>query len=273
MAQIKYSFEFFPPKNDELEKKLWETVKTLESLAPNFVSVTYGAGGSTRERTHKIVKKLRDETLLEPASHLTCVGATRAEINQIALNYWQNGIKHIVALRGDMPNMQGEYVPTQNGYAYAADLVAGLKKLADFEISVAAYPEMHPAAKSPEADLENLKRKLDAGATRAITQFFFEVDDYFRFVEKAQKIGITAPIVAGVLPISQFSQAKKFAGMCGAKIPNWLMEKFGDQNENAQISVEVATTMCQKLIKGGVDELHFYTMNRADLTSAVIKNL
>jgi len=271
--KLVFSFEFFPPKNDELTSKLWENIKLLEGLNPKFVSVTYGAGGSTRERTHAIVKRIKEETKLAPASHLTCVNATRAEIDEIAKNYWDIGVKHIVALRGDPPNMTGEYVPTPGGYEYAADLVAGLKKVADFEISVAAYPEVHPTAKSAAADLQHLKEKIDAGADRAITQFFFNADDYFKFVELAQKAGINKPIIPGILPISNFNQAVRFAGMCNAKIPAHFHEIFKDNPENKEASVEIASTLCQKLIAGGVEQLHFYTLNRADLTSEIIANL
>jgi methylenetetrahydrofolate reductase (NADPH) len=270
---ITISFEFFPPKTDEAELKLWHTIKELENLSPSFVSVTYGAGGSTRERTHNIVKKIRQETNLAPASHLTCVNATRGEIDEIAKNYWDIGVRHIVALRGDAPNMTGDYVPTPGGYDYATDLVAGLKKVADFEISVAAYPEVHPTAKSAEDDLKHLKEKMDAGATRAITQFFFDADDYFRFVDKAKKIGITQPIVPGILPISNFVQAERFANMCNAKIPQVIRDKYKDNPENPAASIEIATELCQKLIKGGVEHLHFYTLNRADLVKAICANL
>ena len=271
----KLSFEFFPPKTPEMEAKLWQSIKALESLSPQFVSVTYGAGGSTRERTHAIVKRIKDETKLDPASHLTCVNATREEIDEIARNYWAIGIRHIVALRGDPPDFAGLYVPYAGGYQYAADLVKGLKKVADFELSVAAYPETHPEAISAEDDLRHLKEKIDAGATRAITQFFFNSDDYFRFLEKAQKIGIKIPIVPGILAISNFAQAVKFAKICGAKIPSELTKNFdgltdGDANK---ASIEVATALCRKLIEGGVDQLHFYTLNRADLTKAIVKNI
>ncbi len=269
------SFEFFPPKTPEMEQKLWDAVLELAPLQPEFVSVTYGAGGSTRERTHAIVKRIREETSLEPASHLTCVNATRGEINEIARNYWQGGINHIVALRGDPPNMTGEYVPTPGGYEYAADLVAGLKEVADFEISVAAYPETHPTAKSPEDDLQHLKEKFEAGADRAITQFFFDADDYFKFLERAGKIGINKPIVPGILPISNFAQAVKFAGMCGAKIPEKLVKKFdGLEGEDLfRASVETASALCSKLVAGGVPHLHFYTLNRADLTKGICGKL
>ena len=274
---MKLSFEFFPPKTAEMEAKLWESIKNLEPLKPSFVSVTYGAGGTTREKTHEIVKRIADETTLKPAAHLTCVNATQEEINEIAKTYWQSGIKHIVALRGDPPNCEGEYVPYPGGYQYAADLVKGLKKIADFEISVAAYPEKHPAAKSAEDDLKHLKEKIDAGADRAITQFFFNTDDYFRFVEKARKIGIKAPIVPGILPVSNFAQAEKFAKMCGANIPEAMAKKFTGLDEKTEernkVSIELATDLCRKLEAGGVEQLHFYTLNRSDLVSAICKNL
>lgn len=277
MTQVKYSFEFFPPKTEEAEEKLWNVIRELEVLRPTFVSVTYGAGGSTRERTHNIVKRIKDKTTLKPASHLTCVNATKEEIDLIAKNYWDIGIRHIVALRGDPPEMTGDYVPYPGGYQYASDLVEGLKKVADFEISVAAYPEVHPTAKNAEDDLLHLKHKLDAGASRAITQFFFEADDYFRFLDKAHKVGITAPIVPGILPISNFAQAVRFAGLCGAKIPKWLAGKFEGLDEKpeerSKVSIEVATNLCRKLLDKKVDNLHFYTLNRADLTQGIIAGL
>ena len=273
MKKPKLSFEFFPPKTDEAEVKLWESIKALEKLKPEFVSVTYGAGGSTRERTHATVKRIRDETTLEPAAHLTCVNATRGEIDEIAREYWDNGVRHIVALRGDPVDMAGVYVPYPGGYQYAADLVLGLKKVANFEISVAAYPEKHPAAASAQKDLEFLKEKIDAGATRAITQFFFDTDDYFRFLEKAHKLGINIPIIPGILPISNFAQAQKFAAMCGAKIPDWLARNFEGleekHDERHKVSVDAASAICRNLLDGGVEHLHFYTLNRADLVQAV----
>jgi methylenetetrahydrofolate reductase (NADPH) len=277
MTDLKVSFEFFPPKTEEAEEKLWGVIKELEVLRPAFVSVTYGAGGSTRERTHNIVKRIADKTTLKPASHLTCVNATKEEINAIAKNYWDNGIKHIVALRGDPPDMKGDYIPHPGGYQYAGDLVAGLKQIADFEISVAAYPEVHPTANSAEDDLKHLKEKLEAGGNRAITQFFFEADYYFDFLEKAEKLGIKAPIVPGVLPISNFAQAVRFANMCNTKVPKWLANKYAGLDEKPEernkISIEVTTELCQKLISGGVEHIHFYTLNRADLTAGVMQNI
>lgn len=267
----KISFEFFPAKTDDGAEKLWQTIKKLEVFAPDFVSVTYGAGGSTRERTHATVKRIVDETSLKPAAHLTCVNASQAEIDDIARNYWEIGVKHIVALRGDAPDMQAGYVPHPQGYAYAADLVKGLRNIADFEISVAAYPETHPQATSAEADLRFLKEKIDAGATRAITQYFFDADDYFRFVEKARAAGISVPIVAGVMPIGNFEQAQRFSKMCGATIPQWVADLYENLPAEAveMVSVAVTAELCNRLVAGGVDELHFYTLNRAEMTMAV----
>lgn len=274
---MKYSFEFFPPKSEEMEQKLWQTVKELEHLNPEFVSVTYGAGGSTRGRTYSTIQRILQETNLKPAAHLTCVNATRAEINEVAKEYWDAGVKHIVALRGDPPEMNGEYEPHPDGYQYAADLVAGLRKVADFELSVAAYPETHPQAKSADDDLRHLKEKMDAGATRAITQYFFDVNDYLDFADRAAKIGITAPIVPGLMPIGNFAQAVKFSKMCGAKIPVALAKRYeeaGDDAENvADISVETTTDTCLKLAENGLEQLHFYTLNRADLVKRICDNI
>ena len=225
---IQVSFEFFPPKTPEMETQLWECVTKLSAYQPRFVSVTYGAGGSTRERTHATVTRIRRETKLEPAAHLTCVNAHRDEINEIARNYWQHGIRHIVALRGDPSDLAGGgvYTPLSGGYDYAADLVAGLLKIAPFEISVAAYPENHPQAVSAEDDMDNLHRKIDAGATRAITQFFFTTALYEKFVERARRRGINVPIVPGILPVTNFAQLRKFAAQCGASIPDWMSAQF-----------------------------------------------
>ncbi len=220
------SFEFFPPKTAEMEARLWEVVKRLEPLGPRFVSVTYGAGGSTRERTHATVRRIRHETALEPAAHLTCVAAGRDEIDRVAGDYWQAGIRHVVALRGDPPGGAARYEPHPGGYAYAADLVAGLKRVADFEISVAAYAETHPEAASAQSDLDNLKAKVEAGATRAITQYFFDVDLYLRFRDRAAAAGIAAPIVPGILPVTNYAQVKKFSAACGASIPAWMAGAF-----------------------------------------------
>ncbi|RMG57797.1 MAG: methylenetetrahydrofolate reductase [NAD(P)H], partial [Gammaproteobacteria bacterium] len=223
---VEVSFEFFPPKTAEAEASLWRAIKRLEPLRPRYVSVTYGAGGSTRERTHATVVRLRRETALEPAAHLTCVDASRQEIDAIARRYWEEGIRHIVALRGDPPDGQSRYVPHPQGYAYAADLVAGLKRIADFEISVAAYPEKHPEASSLQADLDNLKRKVDAGASRAISQFFFDIGTFLRFRDRARAAGIDIPIVPGILPVTNFARVVEFAGRCGASVPRWMAELF-----------------------------------------------
>jgi methylenetetrahydrofolate reductase (NADPH) len=267
------SFEFFPPKTDEMEEKLWQTIKRLEWLTPRFVSVTYGAGGSTRERTHSTVTRIRRETRLEPAAHLTCVGASRDEIDAVALHYWEAGIRHIVALRGDPPIGGAGYAPHPDGYAYAADLVAGLRRVGDFEISVAAFPECHPEARSAGADLDNLKRKIDAGANRAITQFFFDVDVYVGFVERARAAGITVPIVPGILPVTNFAQVKKFAAQCGAAVPHWMATQFEGLDDDPEtrrlVATSIAAEQCRLLQANGVHEFHFYTLNRADLTVAI----
>jgi methylenetetrahydrofolate reductase (NADPH) len=267
------SFEFFPPKTPEMEGKLWQAVKQLEPLAPRFVSVTYGAGGSTRERTHATVVRIRRETALEPAAHLTCVGASRAEVAEVAERYWQAGIRHIVALRGDPPEGGSPYRRQPDGYERAADLVMGLKPVADFEISVAAYPETHPEAASAAADLDNLKRKIDAGARRAITQFFFDPDTYLRFLDRARAAGITVPIVPGLLPVGNFSQVKKFAASCGASVPASLAAQFegldDDPKARAVAAVGFAAAQCRTLRDAGIDEFHFYTLNRADLVLAI----
>jgi methylenetetrahydrofolate reductase (NADPH) len=272
-ANVRVSFEFFPPKTEKMEQSLWACVQRLATLQPAFVSVTYGAGGSTRERTHATVVRIREETALEPAAHLTCVGASRGEIDAVARRYWQAGIRHIVALRGDPPEGTDRYQPHPDGYAYAADLVAGLKRVADFEISVAAYPETHPEAISPRADLDNLKRKLDAGARQAITQFFFDVDHFFRFRDRARAAGIGAPIVPGILPVTNFAQVRRFAATCGTSVPAWMAELFDGLDDDAEtrrlVAASVACEQCRALSAGGVEQFHFYTLNRADLAFAI----
>lgn len=267
------SFEFFPPKTEEMEAKLWQTITTLAPLDPAFVSVTYGAGGSTRERTHQTVVRMAQETTLKPAAHLTCVGSSRDEVDAIAQTYWQAGIRHIVALRGDAPDSHVPYAPHPQGYAYASDLVAGLKRIGDFEISVAAFPEGHPESHTVEADIENLARKVEAGATRAITQYFFDVDLYLDYVQKARDAGITIPIVPGLLPVTNFNQLKKFSAMCGATVPRWLENLFDGLDSNPahrnHVAVIVAAEQCRILREAGVEDFHFYTLNRADLTLAI----
>ncbi|NBV06503.1 MAG: methylenetetrahydrofolate reductase [Proteobacteria bacterium] len=271
--EINVSFEFFPPKTDEMEVKLWEAVSSLKNLQPSFVSVTYGAGGSTRERTHHTIKRIIDDTDLKPASHLTCIAASKDEIHEILRNYWEMGVRHIVALRGDMPASSPNYQLRSDGYQHANELVAGIKKIADFEISVAGYPEKHPEAKSFDEDIDNLKRKVDEGATRIITQFFFDTDVYFSFVEKCHKRGINVSIVPGILPVSNVKQTKHFAKMCGAKIPNWMDEIFTGLDEKQDtrqiIAGVVAVEMCRILHDAGVNDFHFYTLNRAEMTTAI----
>lgn len=267
------SFEFFPPKTQEMEEKLWSSIEQLAPLQPKYVSVTYGAGGSTRERTHATIARILKETSLKPAAHLTCVGASRKEIDAIAKNYWDMGVKHIVALRGDLPNGTKPYTPHPDTYAYADDLVRGLRDIADFEISVAAYPDTHPDAISPEEDLEHLKRKLDAGANQAITQFFFNTDTYLRFLERAHNIGITAPIIPGILPVSNFTQTVKFSEQCGTPIPEWMVDMFDgldhDPTTRTLVSATVAVEQCRILQQAGINEFHFYTLNRSELTVAI----
>ncbi len=272
------SFEFFPPKTPEGAESLWQTVLQLEALNPDFVSVTYGAGGSTREHTHRTVTRMVKETGLKPAAHLTCVGSSREEIDGIAQDYWEQGVRHIVALRGDPPQGgDGAYVPHPGGYAYASDLVEGLKQVANFEISVAAYPETHPDAVSEEKDLDYLKQKIDAGATRAITQFFFEDDVYLRFLERVEKAGISAPIVPGILLISNVAQMHRFAGQCGASVPKWMAELLEGADDHPRqrdlLTTMIASEQCRRLRAQGVDQFHFYTLNRADAVSAVCRTL
>ncbi len=267
------SFEFFPPKTEKMEQALWQTVLRLAPQEPRFVSVTYGAGGSTRERTHATVTRVARETNLQAAAHLTCVNATKDEIDAVARHYWASGIRHIVALRGDPPEGESSYTPTPGGYAYAADLVAGLKRIADFEISVAAYPETHPEAPSAAFDLDNLKRKVDAGAGRAITQFFFDPEVFLRFRDQAAAAGITVPLVPGIMPVTNFASMVRFAGNCGAAIPDWLARLFDGLAEDPEtrklVAATVAGQQCQVLQAHGVTDFHFYTLNRADLTYAI----
>lgn len=267
------SFEFFPPKDDG--ETLWQAILSLAALKPSFVSVTYGAGGSTRDRTHALVKRIREETSLEPAAHLTCVGASRDEIRRIAEDYWRAGIRHIVALRGDAPDGH-DYTPHPEGYAYADTLVSGLKDIADFEISVAAYPEVHPQAQSPKADLAHLKRKFDAGAVRAISQYFFDAAHYLDFLEAARREGISQPIVPGILPVGNYAQLVRFSAMCGASVPDWIHERFSDVQDNilhTQLAVATAAEQCKLLCAAGATHLHFYTLNRPDLVMAICRLL
>jgi methylenetetrahydrofolate reductase (NADPH) len=273
MAVPALSFEFFPPRTDALEQSLWACIRRLEPLGPRFVSVTYGAGGSTQARTHATVARLVTDTALTPAAHLTCVGATRDEVDEVARAYWAAGVRHIVALRGDPPAGASGYTPHPGGYAYAADLVEGLRKVAPFDISVAAYPETHPTALSPDADLDNLKRKIDAGANRAITQYFFDTDTYLRFLDRCLAARISVPIVPGILPVSNFGQVAKFSAMCGASVPGWMAALFDGLDEDAEtrrmVAAVVAAEQVRLLQANGVDEFHFYTLNRPDLSYAI----
>ena len=273
-GRIRVSFEFFPPKTEEMENSLWEAVARLSPLAPNFVSVTYGAGGGTRERTHATVRRILAETPLTPAAHLTCVAATRAEIDAVIHAYQDAGVRHIVALRGDPPEgVAAKYAPHPGGYRNAADLVAGIKRIADIEVSVSAYPEKHPDSPSVEADIDMLKAKVDAGATRAMTQFFFENDSYFRYLDRVRARGIDIPIVPGILPVQNFKQTKNFAARCGASVPRWLAERFDGLDEDVAtrklIAAAVAAEQVLDLVARGVTDFHFYTMNRADLVYAI----
>jgi methylenetetrahydrofolate reductase (NADPH) len=272
-GDIDVSFEFFPPKTEAMGETLWRSIETLAPLNPRFVSVTYGAGGSTRERTHATVERIVKETELTPAAHLTCVGATREEIDEIARGYWESGVRHIVALRGDMPELGTAYSPHPGGYANAAELVAGLKKVAPFEISVAAYPEGHPDSDCADSDLDNLLRKIDAGADRAITQFFFSADCFLRFRDRLAERRPGIEIVPGILPVSNVATTRRFAGQCGAAIPEWLDRLFEGLDElpaaRQLVAATIAGELCGQLYAGGVRHFHFYTLNRAELAYAI----
>jgi methylenetetrahydrofolate reductase (NADPH) len=273
-GRMRVSFEFFPPKTEEMEKTLWEAITRLAPLSPSFVSVTYGAGGSTRERTHATVKRILAETALVPAAHLTCVSATRDEVDAVIRAYAEAGVRHIVALRGDPAGGVGDrYAPHPGGYLNGADLTAGIKRIADIEVSVSAYPEKHPDSATIESDIDMLAAKVDAGATRAITQFFFENDLYFRYLDRVRARGITIPIVPGILPVQNFKQARGFAERAGATVPDWLAARFeGLDNDPATrklIAAAVAAEQVLDLVDRGVSDFHFYTMNRADLVYAI----
>jgi methylenetetrahydrofolate reductase (NADPH) len=270
---VQVSFEFFPPGDAAMEQTLWQSIQRLAPLRPRFVSVTYGADGSTRERTHNVVTRIVRETLLTPAAHLTCVGMDRAHVLDIARSYWHAGVRHIVALRGDAPQGSGGYRPYPGGFAYAVDLVRGLRSVADFEISVAAYPEGHPEAPSAAFDLDNLKAKLDAGADRAISQFFFDPGVFLRFRDRCAAAGIRASLVPGILPITRFPHMLRFAERCGATVPDALRQRFSGLDDDADtrrmIAAAYAIEQVEALSREGVDEFHFYTLNRADLTYAI----
>jgi methylenetetrahydrofolate reductase (NADPH) len=276
MANPAVSFEFFPPGDESMAQQLWQAVQRLAPLSPSFVSVTYGADGSTRARTHEFVQRVLRETSLRVAPHLTCVGASRDEVLEIAEGYWRAGVRHLVALRGDAPPIDmanGRYTPHPQGFAYASDLVRGLAQVADFEVSVAAYPEGHPESNGVQADLENLKRKVDAGAVRAISQFFFEPDVFLRYRDRCVHAGLKVNLVPGILPITRFPQMQKFAARCGASVPNWLSSLFDGLDDDAEtrrmIAANVAIEQVQRLRSHGVEEFHFYTLNRAELTYAI----
>jgi methylenetetrahydrofolate reductase (NADPH) len=271
---IQVSFEFFPPKSAEMEKTLWASIARLAPLKPRFVSVTYGAGGSTRERTHGTIARMLRETALVPAAHLTCVGATKAETDEVVQDYWKEGVRHIVALRGDPVTGAGtKYEPHPGGYEGSPELIAGIKQVGNFEVSVSAYPEKHPDSPSAEAELELLKRKVDAGATRAITQFFFGNDLYFRYLDRVRAAGIDIPIVPGIIPVLNFAQVRKFAEMCGAHVPNALAERFAglenDPETRKLVAATVAAEQVNDLRQRGVNEFHFYTLNRSELVFAI----
>ena len=272
-GDIAVSFEFFPPKSEKMEATLWESVKTLEPLAPRFVSVTYGAGGSTRERTHATVARIVRETSIPAAAHLTCVGATREEVDAIARAYWEVGVRHIVAIRGDPPERGASFEPHPGGYRNAAELVAGLKQVAPFEISVAAFPECHPESPSVAADLDNLRRKIDAGADRATTQFFFDPECFFRYRDRVAAAGIDIEILPGIMPVTNFAAISRMAAMNGSSVPDWvgrLFEGLDDLPAARQlIAATVAAELCGQLYAGGVRHFHFYTLNRAELAYAI----
>jgi methylenetetrahydrofolate reductase (NADPH) len=272
-GDIQVSFEFFPPKSEAMAETLWSSIQTLAPLRPRFVSVTYGAGGSTRERTHATVERILKETVLTPAAHLTCVGASRDEIDAIARDYWDLGVRHIVALRGDPPEAGGKYRPHPGGYRDAADLVAGLKRVAPFDVSVAGYPEVHPDSSTRTFDLENLRRKVDAGADRAITQFFFSADCFFRFQDDAAATGIDIEIVPGIMPVTNFAGIVRMSEKCGTQVPAWLGRLFEGLDDlpaaRQLIAATVAAELCGQLYAGGVRHFHFYTLNRAELSYAI----
>ncbi len=272
------SFEFSPPKTPEAEENLWAAIRRLEPLNPSFVSVTYGAGGSTRDRTHRTVQRMLKETTLKPAAHLTCVEASRAEVDEVISEYWASGIRHIVALRGDPPGqIGGAYSPRADGYANATELTAGIRAIAPFEVSVGLYPHVHPESPSIDHDIDVLKAKIDAGATRAITQFFFDVDGFLRFMDRVRKAGVTIPISPGIMPVTNFSGLKKMSGPIGIQIPGWLGNLFEGLDKDPEtrrlISASVASEMCARLLEEGFSDFHFYTLNRAELTYAICRVL
>ena len=272
------SFEFSPPKGPKSEESLWEAIRRLEPLNPSFVSVTYGAGGSTRDRTHRTVVRMLNETTLRPAAHLTCVEASRAEVDEVIQDYWDAGIRHIVALRGDPPgSLGGAYVPRTDGYQNATELTAGIRAIGDFDVSVGVYPQIHPESPSVDHDIDVLKAKIDAGATRAISNFFFDIDGYLRFVEKIRKAGVTVPILPGVMPVSSYEGLKNMSQRIGVNLPSWLGNLFEGLDDDPEtrklLSASVAAEMCARLVEEGFSDLHFYTLNRADLVYAICRVL
>ena len=272
-GDLNASFEFFPPKSEKMEEQLWSAIQTLMPLAPKFVSVTYGAGGSTRERTHNTVARIAKETSLSAAAHLTCVAASKGEIDDVIDAYWEAGVRHIVALRGDPPEAGRKFEPHPEGYKGAAELVEAVRKRHPFEISVAAYPETHPDAISAQSDIDNLKRKLDAGATRAITQFFFEPETFFRFRDTVAAAGISADIIPGIMPVSNFAAVERMSAMCNTQVPPWMGKLFEGLDDlpaaRQLVSATLAAELCRKLYAGGVRDFHFYTLNRAELSYAI----
>ncbi len=277
-GRLNVSFEFSPPKSPEAEETLWTAIRRLEPLEPTFVSVTYGAGGSTRERTHRTVKRLREESQLIPAAHLTCVGASRAEVDAVIQDYWDAGVRHIVALRGDPPGqIGGAYAPREDGYNNATELTAAIKRIGDFEVTVGLYPQVHPESPSIDHDIDVLKAKVDAGATRAITQFFFDTDNFLRFVDKVRSAGVHIPILPGIMPVSNFKGLQKMAGPCGIELPAWLIALFegldSDPETRKLLACSVAAETCAKLEEEGFSDFHFYTLNRADLSYALCRVL
>lgn len=273
-GDIEVSFEFFPPKTEAMEETLWRSIRRLEPLRPNYVSVTYGAGGSTRERTHATVARMLRETTLRPAAHLTCVNATKDEVDEIIRDYWDLGVRHIVSLRGDPPGGVGKhYEPMPGGYVNAADLTSGIKKIAPFEISVGCYPEKHPESSSLDADIHMLKSKIDAGANAAITQFFFDNDVYFRYLDKVRDAGVDIPIIPGLIPIHNFKKAASFAKRSGASVPGWLEKRFEGLDDDPEtrnlVAAVIAAEQVMGLVDQGIRKFHFYTLNRADLVYAI----
>ncbi|THD79857.1 MAG: methylenetetrahydrofolate reductase [NAD(P)H] [Phenylobacterium sp.] len=272
------SFEFSPPKTPEAEEALWEAIRRLEPLNPSFVSVTYGAGGSTRDRTHRTVLRMLQETTLKPAAHLTCVEASREEVDEVIRDYWASGIRHIVALRGDPPGqIGGAYTPREDGYRNATELTAGIRAIAPFDVTVGLYPHVHPESPSLEHDIDVLKAKIDAGASRAVTQFFFDVDGFLRFMDRVRKAGVTIPISPGIMPVTNFTGLKKMARPIGIQLPHWLANLFEglekDPETRRLIAASVASEMCASLAEEGFGDFHFYTLNRPDLTYAICRVL